>query len=272
MLIDLHCHSIHSDGRDPPERVAWRAAESGVELFCLTDHDTCNGYEATVGTCPRVIRGVELSCSEDGRTVHLLLYDVADDPDRWHVLEHRLVQVREARKQRIRAIAARLADLGIVIDVDAIISEAGARTVGRPDIAHALVNAGIVSSPNEAFDRFLCDGGVADVPLSRLSLAQGLKLGALAGAKASLAHPHTLGHRVEALVARHRHLGLEGLECYYGKYDVRQRQRWLALARRHAMVATGGSDYHGEQRARGSSLGVVFPDEHAHRLLDWLQV
>ena len=246
------------------------AAQAGVELFCLTDHDTCDGYPATVGHCPQVLRGLELSCAEDGRTVHLLLYDAARDDVRWQRLEVRLSELREARKERLWAIAGRLATLGIHVDIGAIIASAGRRAVGRPDIAQALVASGAVASPREAFDRLLSDTGKAFVPLARLSLRDGLQLGLESGAKVSLAHPHTLGARATDLIASHRRHGLEGLECYYGGYGHRQRRRWLALARRLDMVVTGGSDYHGPQRGPSDRVGIELPREHAERLCEWL--
>lgn len=272
MRIDLHCHSQHSDGSETAQAVAARAAERGVELFCLTDHDTCDGYPATVGACAHVIRGLELSCAEDGRTVHLLLYDAAHDDARWHELEARLATLREARKDRIRAMVERLAGLGVLLDAEAILAAAAGRTVGRPDIAHALVAAGVVAHPDEAFDRFLGDNAPAFVPLTRLDMASGIRIGLEAGAKVALAHPHTLAERVDELVARHRMLGLEGLECYYGNYNSRHRRRWLNLAKRHKLVVTGGSDFHGAARAHLSEVGVDIPPEHARKLCAWLGV
>jgi predicted metal-dependent phosphoesterase TrpH len=272
VLIDLHCHSLHSDGSEAAHVVAARAAERGVELFCLTDHDTCDGYPATVGACSHVVRGLELSCAEEGRTVHLLLYDTAHDDARWRELEASLVLLREARKDRIRAIVERLAGLDVVLDAEVILARASGRTVGRPDIAYALVTTGVVASPDEAFVRFLADGAPAFVPLNRLGMADGIRLALEAGAKVSLAHPHTLGERAAELVARHRVLGLEGLECYYGNYNIRHRRRWLNLAKRHKMVVTGGSDFHGATRVQLPEVGVDLPPEHARRLCAWLGI
>lgn len=270
MWIDLHCHSIHSDGSEPPEDVAARAARRGVELFCLTDHDSCKGYEATVGACSQVLRGLELSCNEAGRTVHILVYDAGRDDERWAVLEARLVELRRARHDRLRAIAAKLRDLGVGVDVEPIIASAAGRTVGRPDVARALVSTGAVTSMNQAFDRFLGDGKPADVPFERISVASGLDLGKRAGARMSLAHPHTLGNDAEILLRRHRHQGLEGLECYYGSYTSRQRRRWLALARKLDLVVTGGSDFHGLNMAQIPEPGIELPEHHARKLCRWL--
>src|SRR5688572_2687265 len=117
MRFELHCHSTCSDGTEPPERVATRAAERGVEVFALTVHDTCAGSAVTV-TGARVIRAVELSCDDDGRTVHVLAFDRGGGAA-WLALEARLEQVREARRNRLRVMAAKLARRGITIDIEA---------------------------------------------------------------------------------------------------------------------------------------------------------
>ncbi|WP_428265344.1 PHP domain-containing protein [Haliangium sp.] len=272
MWVELHCHSTCSDGSEPPAEVAARARRRGVELFCLTDHDSCEGYELTVGSCPEVLRGLELSCREQGRTVHLLLYDAARDDARWGALNERLIAIRQARHERVRAVATRLAELGIHIDVEPILAEAGERSIGRPDVARAMIEAGAVASFDEAFRRYLGDGAPADVPLRRLSVAEGLALGRAAGARMSLAHPHTLGDGAAELIMRHRRNGLDGLECFYGSYSPRQQRRWMRLAHRFGMVVTGGSDFHGVTTPQIPEPGIEMPARHAERLRQWLGV
>src|SRR5262249_22384527 len=116
MRFELHCHSTYSDGTESPERVAARAAEREVAVFALTDHDTCAGSGVAVAGA-RALRAVELSCDDDGRTVHVLAYDRGGP---WSVLEARLDQVRDARRNRVRVMAARLAQRGVAIDIDAL--------------------------------------------------------------------------------------------------------------------------------------------------------
>ncbi|MBA3463739.1 MAG: phosphatase, partial [Deltaproteobacteria bacterium] len=108
MRFELHCHSTCSDGTEAPERVATRAAERHVEVFALTDHDTCAGTGVAVANA-RSIRAVELSCDDAGRTVHVLAFDRGGD---WAALEDRLTAVRVARKNRLRVMAAKLAQRG----------------------------------------------------------------------------------------------------------------------------------------------------------------
>lgn len=270
--IELHCHSTHSDGSEPPADVAERARQRGVELFCLTDHDTCEGYEATRHACPRVLRGLELSCYDQGRTVHVLMYDVTGDDARWQGISDYLVRARQARQERLRAMAARLGELGVPVDVEPILAVAGTRSVGRPDLAQALIATGAVSSFGEAFARYLGDGAAAHIPATRLSVAEGLALGRAAGARMSLAHPHTLGEHAAALCARYRHAGLEGMECYYGQYGTRQRTRWLRLAEHLGLVVTGGSDFHGRSMPQVAEPGIEMPERHASQLREWLGI
>jgi len=270
--VDLHCHSTFSDGSEPAEAVAARARARGVELFCLTDHDSCKGSAATRAALPgvRVLRGVELSCHHEGRTVHMLIYDAAGDPA-WAVIDEALERQAAARRHRLRGIAARLERLGIRIDVDAILAGAGERTVGRPDVARALVAAGAATSMADAFRRWLHDGGPADQPVTRLSVGDGLALATQAGARASLAHPHTLGATlVGELVRRHKGDGLGGLEVFYGSYREAERTAWLELAAREGLVCTGGSDFHGETLPDITDVGIDLPPRHADALLAWL--
>lgn len=271
MRVELHCHSTYSDGSEPAEEVARMALARGVELFCLTDHDTCAGYPATVevfaGTAVRVLRGVELSCHEDGRTVHLLMYDTGGD---WSVLDEALAGQGVARRRRLRDMAARLEQLGVGVDIDAILEGAGDRTVGRPDLARALHDAGHVKSTGEAFARYLHDGGPADVSVRRLTVDDGLALARAAGARVSLAHPDTIGTLARPLVERCRAHGLGAVEAWYGAYPKKDRRRWRKLADELGVAVTAGSDYHGRTMPRVACPGIDVPDDLGAAIVAWL--
>jgi predicted metal-dependent phosphoesterase TrpH len=274
--LDLHCHSLRSDGEEPPRRVADRAAAAGVELFCLTDHDTWSGHAETVDVAPamRVLRGMELSCDERGRSVHLLLYGLEDGPGLVRLGEE-VATLQRRRHERIGEICARFVRWNIVLDPAAVIAEARGGTPGRPHVAAALVRMKIVSSIREAFDRFLKDGGPADVPSPRLPVVTGVELGRAAGARVSLAHPHTVGHPeiVEAMCRRAQPAGLEGIEACYGPYAQRERAGWLDLAARLGLVVTAGSDYHGAKvTPQIPGPGVELSAPHEARLRAWLGV
>ncbi|HET6585447.1 MAG TPA: PHP domain-containing protein [Nannocystaceae bacterium] len=277
MRIELHCHSTHSDGSFPPGEVAAWAARTGVRLFCLTDHDTDGGWAATrdvLADAPCIaLRGLELSCREFDRTVHVLLLGLRDGPG-LTALHARLERVHTERSERLRAICERLARLGIALDPEAILARSHGRTPGRPDVARALVAAGHCSSFPDAFTRYLRDGGPADVPLAKLSVAEGVALGCAAGAKASLAHPYTLGSHalVDELFARHRAIGLEGIEACYGVQGPAETAQWLPLAQSLDLVVTAGSDFHGELNPLVTQPGRDLPEAHVDRLFGWLEL
>jgi predicted metal-dependent phosphoesterase TrpH len=282
VLIDLHCHSRCSDGTLPPAVVAQNAAHAGVVLFCLTDHDTLAGHPdscrpATTG-CMQVLRGLELSCGERGRPVHLLLLGLEPGPGLVQ-LEFEIERLQARRRDRIHEICARFLRWNIHLDPDAIVAGTHGGSVGRPHVAAALVKAGVVRSVREAFDRFLRDGGPADIPGPRLTVEEGAALGKAAGARVSLAHPHTVGHPevVQALLLRARDAGLGGIEAFYGPYGSRDRAAWRALGEKLGLAITGGSDFHASTGVTGpgglgAGMGVDLPDELAPRLCEWLGV
>lgn len=263
--FELHCHSTCSDGTEAPERVAARAAERRVAVFALTDHDTCAGSGVTVPGA-RAIRAVELSCDDGGRPVHVLAFDRGGA---WSVLEDRLAAVREARRNRLRVMAARLARRGIAIDIEPLLASSDRRSIGRPDLARAMVAAGAATSVSDAFARHLYDGGPVDVPHRALALSEALAIGRAAGAAMSLAHPHLYDQRSAHYLRRHRADGLTGIEAFYGAYDPRERARWIALADELGATCTGGSDWHGPE-APSALPGVDLPDDRSAALLSWL--
>lgn len=265
MRFELHCHSTCSDGTEPASAVAARAAERGVAVFALTDHDTCAGTGLPAGDA-RSIRAVELSCDDGGRTIHVLAYDRGGD---WAALEARLAGVREARKNRLRVMAAKLAQRGVRIDVEPLVAEAERRSVGRPDLARAMVAMKAASSMKDAFARHLYDGGPVDTPNRALPLDEALAIGRAAGAAMALAHPHLYDERGVALLRKHRGDGLTGVEAFYAGYAPRERARWLAVADQLGLVCTGGSDWHGPEEAT-AQVGVELPADRADALLRWL--
>ena len=266
MRFELHCHSTCADGTEAPERVAARAAERAVEVFALTDHDTCAGSGVEVRGA-RAIRGVEMSCDHEGRTVHILAYDRGGA---WAALEERLTEVRTARVNRLRVMAAKLQQRGVRIDIEALIAQAGTRAVGRPDLARAMVASGAVTSMKEAFTRHLFDGGPVDVPQRSLPLTEALAVGRAANAAMAVAHPHLYDDLTVKLVRAHKDDGLTGVEAYYGNYDNRERGRWIAIADQLGVVCTGGSDWHGPEDGIVPP-GVDLPADRSDALLRWLE-
>jgi predicted metal-dependent phosphoesterase TrpH len=270
--LELHCHSTCSDGSLEPEQLAQALSEFGAELVCLTDHDTMAGCDRLAAACSaRVMRGLELSCKHAGRTIHLLMWGVADGPGR-EQLEARLAVQLVRRRERIIAICARFAALGIELDPEPILAGAIGRTPGRPDVAKALVAAGVCTSTRAAFTRYLRDDGPADVAIASLELGEALALGRAAGAHMGLAHPHTLRHYavVRELFVEFREQGLEGIEAFYGQVSPARAEPWLRLARELELVPTAGSDFHGDALADVKHPGIDVPQPHADRLREWL--
>jgi predicted metal-dependent phosphoesterase TrpH len=268
MLLELHCHSTRSDGAQPATEVARRAAERELALFCLTDHDTCAGSaEAAEIAGARAMRAVEVSCTEDGRTVHILCYDTGTGD--WAPVLELLAAQAVARVNRVRVIESQLRmRFGIDLDVAPILAEAERRSVGRPDVANLLVAQGHARSRDDAFDRFLYDGGPGDPPHRKLPIADLLERVRAAGGRAALAHPHLYGDRSVAWLRRHRDAGLDGVEAFYGAYDPGEQKRWLGVAEQLSLVPCGGSDWHGPGTARDVGIDIASP--HAERILAWL--
>lgn len=276
-MIDLHTHSTCSDGTDPPERIPELAAEAGCAAVALTDHDTlaCLGRARAraeeLGI--ELVPGCEVSCRFRGGSAHVLVYFV-DDGD--GPLQEELARLREDRVGRNHRLADRLEQLGVPISYDDIVREAaGEESAGRPHVASLLVQRGLADSIPDAFDRWLGEGQPAYVPKARVSPPEIATAAGRSGGVAVLAHPLSLGLDVASLddvAAELAAAGFVGIEAYYGRYTPSERSELVALARRHGLVPTGGSDYHGTVKADlsvgkgGGDLSV--PDEVLAELRD----
>jgi len=271
-VIELHAHSTASDGTlDPAELVA-RAAAVGVTTLALTDHDTVDGCPAAIDAGGRdgvrVVPGIELTVRVPRGTFHLLGYFAEPAPP---ALVARMGDIARTREERNAAIIGRLAGLGAPVDPDLVRAAATGR-VGRPHIAAALVAAGHCSDYLDAFARYLGDGAAAYVPAGAVDPVEAVQLVKAAGGAAALAHPGTLlltADELDALVAELAAAGLDAVEAYRGDTPVDEQAAYAALAARHGVLATGGSDYHGpalEERGRVlGSCGEPGPDPDALR-------
>ena len=276
-MIDLHTHSDRSDGSEAPARVVELAGEVGCSAVALTDHDTLEGLPAARVRADelgiRLVAGCEVSCLPvAGGGVHVLVYFVDDTTS---PLGLELARLRQDRRARNDALADRLQQLGIPVTVDMAAAHAGTVAgIGRPHFAQAMLDIGAVASLDDAFERYLGNGGAAYVPKGRLTVADVCRLARDSGGVAVLAHPLTVGLSGDALaatVARLAAAGLVGLEVVYGRYSPRQRTDLGNLARRFGLVATGGSDFHGASKPDlhvGTGTGdLKIPD----RVLDQLE-
>jgi hypothetical protein len=203
----------------------------------------------------RFLPGMELSCVFDRRDVHVLAYGF--DPVS-PVIAAFLLEQREHRVQRVCEMGDRLAELGVPVDVGPIVGLAqsvGQASVGRPQLALALVDAGHVRSVIEAFDQYLREGGPAYVPLRPVSPLDAVQMVRRARGVTSLAHPGLL--KRDDLVPQLVEAGLVALEAWHSDHDAATTAHYLAMAARLDLGVTGGSDFHGERVGRSRRLGEV---------------
>jgi len=253
--IDLHMHSNASDGTFAPDVVARMAAERGVAVFALTDHDTLEGIPAARAraetTGGRLVPGVELSVSEENVDVHLLAYGF-DETD--VTLIAAITRYREGRRERARKILLRLKGLGIRISLDEVEDIARGGALGRPHVAEALLRGGFVETFNEAFQRYLGHHAPAYVTKPRVTLEEASTIVREAGGVTVLAHPGTLNR--DHLIPSWARRGLDGIEVWHSKHDPSAIERYRGYAQLHGLLMTGGSDFHGE-RTPGVAIGSV---------------
>jgi 3',5'-nucleoside bisphosphate phosphatase len=247
---DLHCHSSASDGTRPPSEVVARAAAAGLSAVALTDHDTIAGIADAAAALPHglaLIGGMELSCRREGHSVHLLayLFDPAHEE-----LAAQIHAIRASRVERAKAMIAKLNELGVGVSWEQVTRIAGGGVIGRPHIARAMIEAGVVGSVDEAFTpEWIGPGGPAHVRRYALDPAEAIRLVHAAGGVTVLAHPLavTRGWMVpDDLISELAQAGLDGVEVAHPDHDRAQRDQLLTVGRRLGLAATGGSDDHGE--------------------------
>ena len=238
-------------------------------MVALTDHDTFDGLPEATAAGERigieVVPGLELSCSREHQSVHLLAYG-ADPAD--PALAEEMALVRDGRTGRLRPVLVKLAELGVPVSEEEVLAFVGSSpSVGRPHIADALVAAGHVKDRKEAFDRFLADGGPAHVARYAIDIGRGVDLVHGAGGVAVIAHPWGRGREqllpppvLTELVAEH---GLDGIEVDHQDHDAAARAGLRQLAERLGVLATGSSDYHGTGKV-DHDLGVNTTDPETY--------
>jgi predicted metal-dependent phosphoesterase TrpH len=266
--IDLHVHSNASDGTDPPAEVMRRAAAAGLDVVALTDHDTTSGIAQARETLPpglTLVPGMELSCLLDGESMHMLayLFDL-DDP----ALKAETELIRDDRVHRARAMVGRLRELGAPVTWEQVAAIADGAVVGRPHIARAMAESGVVATPADAFTgEWIGDGGRAHVGHYALAPERAIALVREAGGVPVLAHPRSPGYEItDEVITRLAAVGLAGLEVFHPDHDDPERSLLTALASRLGLVMTGGSDDHGAFNDNGLGTDTTPPDQY-ERLL-----
>ncbi|WP_426244896.1 PHP domain-containing protein [Nocardioides sp. LHG3406-4] len=273
MRIDLHTHSLASDGTQTPAELVEAAAHAGLDVVALTDHDTAVGWpeaaRAAEAAGIALVRGMEISTSYGGRGVHLLAY--LPDPT-YPPLVEGLDRVLEGRNARVPAIVEQLRETGVEVTEADVRRMAGASAAaGRPHVADALVASGVVVDRREAFSRYLNPGRPGHVHRYAAELVTMLETVHAAGGVTVIAHPWgraARGALDEAAFAALAERGLAGIEVDHRDHTVEQRDELRGIAANLGMVVTGSSDHHGLGKV-DHDLGcfTTAPEEYA-RLLE----
>ncbi len=257
--IDLHTHSTASDGTLSPKDLVWEAKRCGLKAIALTDHDTTSGLkeakEAGKEFNIEVIAGCELSVEYPYGQMHILGLWLPVEPKK---LESYLQFLRDKRHYRNKEILKKLQRLNIPIDYEEVKKVAKGESIGRPHIATVLVNKKIVSSVQEAFDKYIGPKGLAYVPKVKLKPKEAIEILKDEGATVILAHPFSLNLDPQDLKKELYTLkdwGLDGIEAYYSEHTKEQTELYLKLAKELKLVISGGSDFHGKVK-KDIKLGV----------------
>jgi len=250
--IDLHTHSTASDGTDTPAELVRGAAAAGLDVVALTDHDTVGGHAEARAALPAgltLVTGAELSCRLDGVSLHMLAY--LFDPEEPEFAREREL-VRDDRVPRARGMVAKLRELGVPVTWEQVARIAGDGAVGRPHIATALVDLGVIGSVSDAFtSEWLANDGRAYVEKHELDPFDAIRLVKAAGGVTVFAHPLAVkrGSCVpESAIAELAAAGLDGIEVDHMDHDAPTRARLRGLAADLGLLASGSSDYHGSRK------------------------
>jgi len=249
--VDLHAHTIFSDGLLTPEALVERAVTKQLAAVAVTDHDSVEAMPragAAANGRIEVVPGVEISSALDGLDLHILGYYI--DPEHGPLRE-RLSGFQDERRDRARRILVRLAELGVELDLDEVLASAGPGVVGRPHVAAAMVRARVVGGIDEAFRRYLGVHGAAFVPRPAFRTQEAIELIHESNGVSVLAHPGA--QLADAMVEHLAAVGLRGIEVWHPQHSVATTRRYRALAERLELLETGGSDFHGQPQ--GSDLG-----------------
>jgi hypothetical protein len=273
--VDLHTHTNASDGVLSPAQLVERAARLALRVIAITDHDSTDGVAEAVAAGLMldvdVIPGVEINTDVPGTEVHVLGYLVdTTDP----AFGSELARLRDGRIGRARRMAEKLAEMGAPVGFERILAIAGDGAVGRPHVAQALLEAGHVASREEAFEKYIGRNSPAYVERAEFTPAQACRLIRRAGGVPVLAHPVYFDRfgairapfDLDAMLPEMIEAGLMGLEVYYPRYDAVTTEYLMATARRHRLLATGGTDFHGPRADYPDLGGVYVPLKAARRL------
>jgi len=251
--IDLHMHTTCSDGAYSPAELVRKAYDSGLSVIALTDHDSVNGFHEAVAYGKElgveVISGLEISTDVDDKEIHLLAYFVDVENEE---LKKYLSFFRDERLHRAKRIVQKLRNLGIQITLDDVLARAKNSAIGRPHIAYAMVDLGILGNYFEAFDRYIGDNCPAFERKIHVSPQSALKLISDAGGLSFIAHP---GYMKEYLLTNLIKAGIDGIEVIHPSHNENQISFYRGIVNQYCLLESGGSDFHGGKKADEHNLG-----------------
>ncbi len=253
---DLHTHTNFSDGEHSPFELVNKAKDSGLDIISITDHDSINGiaeaieYGKDIGV--EVIPGLEISTDIEDHEVHLLGYFINIHDEE---LNKYLTFFRQERYQRAKRIIAKLQNLGLRITIDNVMEQAKSSALGRPHIAKAMVELGLVSNYYAAFDKYLGDSAPAYERKIHVSANSALKLISDAGGLSFIAHP---GNMKESILMTLINAGVDGIEVIHPSHKLHQTKFYRGIVNQYCLLESGGSDFHGGKREDDRNLGKFF--------------
>jgi hypothetical protein len=252
-MIDLHCHSTFSDGFLSPEELIKKAQNQQIRCMSLTDHDTVTGYSALLqaasGTSIKIINGIELSTRWKKHELHILGYQIKHTPSLLELIEHQ----NRSRVARAQQMGTLLNLFGISDAYLKACDLAGHERVGRPHFAQLLVNEGKARDLKAAFKQYLVRGKSIYVPTPWISIKEAVEGVRAAGGQAVIAHPLKYGltrSKLHELIIEFKEAGGEGIEVVSGEMTVSEVNDMGALCARFHLLASSGSDYHGDKVSR----------------------
>ena len=251
MKLDLHVHTIYSDGSMTPKQVVGVAKARGLLAIAITDHDECRGYdEVAHETGIKVISGIELSASFHGE-VHVLGFDF--DCRNEAMLAH-IKEQAQSRRTRAEAMIERFADHGIEMTMEDVLDECKGEVLGRPHFAEVLVKNGHASSTKQAFSQYLNKNAKCFVARGKVDITRAVELIVGAGGKAVLAHPGLISGTVwNKLYGELKNLGFWGIEAYHPSHSAGKCREFVSIAKAQGLFVTSGSDFH---RSPNTSVGI----------------
>ena len=268
-LVDLHLHTTASDGRLTPTQLVELVVSRGLRVISISDHDSTEGLAEAFQVARSypeltLIPGIELSTDIPRNEIHLLGYyiDYSDGG-----FQDTLREFRRAREERAQRMVEKLDHLGVHVEWNRVRLLAGEGAVGRPHIAQAMVEKGYVTYPQEAFATYIGRNGPAYAERPKLTPQEAVHMVVDVGGLPVMAHPAGV-LELDDVVASLKSEGLVGMEVHYAEYSADVRQRLLEVAKRHALLPCGGSDYHAFGSPGEPQPGDLGPPlEVAHELM-----